>query len=393
MKQLVIELEARSCESCGSHDLEILWRYQRFARTQTSNWLFDVSNVICKRCGFIFVSPSPTPECLAAYYADSYSRFSGQKEDFSTENRLQFIQKCLDSQQSENRTIQNSQTKTITEIGSNQKGAFHQKLGELFETVLAIEPNQSCDSDFNSLDDLSEGLNDFIVHYFVLEHIPKVRAFLNACHRSLKPGGIMVCEVPDLKLYPDDIAALILYEHCNHFSVKSLVEIAQSIGFELIDYSNSLCSRSYGFVVGFRKVEIASSIETTCKLKQYAEAKDYFLRGTSKAQKIQQQMIDIHQKIGLYQPILFWGANDNLLRFLDGGDLPETVTVVDSDPRKKTYFDQFSVFQPDEAQDAIHACKLIVIFTRLHADDILKTLHKTYQKSLDPKLVFIVDFT
>lgn len=393
MKQLAIELEPRSCESCGSHDLETLWNYQRFAKTQTTQWLFDVSNVICKRCGFIFVSPSPTPECLAAYYADSYSRFSGQKEDFSTENRLQFIQKCLDRYQPATGADQNKPAKAITEIGSNQKGAFHQRLGEFFETILAIEPNQSCDSDFNSLDDLSEGFNDFIVHYFVLEHIPKVRSFLKDCYRSLKPGGILVCEVPDLKLYPNDVAALILYEHCNHFSLESLVEIAQSVGFELLDYSNSLCSRPYGFVAGFRKIEIEPGVTRSCQLKQYAEAKDYFLRGTAKAQKIQQQMIDVHQSIGLDQPILFWGANDNLLRFLDGGDLPATVTVIDSDPRKKAYFDQFSVFQPHEVPDAIQGCERIVIFTRLHADDILKTLHKTYQKSLDPQHIFIVDFT
>ena len=83
---------------------------------------------------------------------------------------------------------------------------------------------------------------------FILEHVAAVRPFLAECRRVLRPGGVMIVEVPDLMLYPEKIDALILHEHCNHFTPENLHHLAALEGFGLVETSHELCSRPFGFV-------------------------------------------------------------------------------------------------------------------------------------------------
>lgn len=70
-----VATEPRACECCGADDAEILWHYQRLVTARANKWHFDVQNVICRQCGFVYVSPAYTDECLAACYADAHPYF------------------------------------------------------------------------------------------------------------------------------------------------------------------------------------------------------------------------------------------------------------------------------------------------------------------------------
>ena len=83
----------------------------------------------------------------------------------------------------------------------------------------------------------------YIEYYDVLEHVLNVKQFLSNCYRALKPGGVMICEVPNLLLYPDNLL-LQEFEHVNHFTISSLSLIAEKVGFSLIEFDN-VCSRPY----------------------------------------------------------------------------------------------------------------------------------------------------
>jgi SAM-dependent methyltransferase len=99
-----------------------------------------------------------------------------------------------------------------------QSKYFHSRLRRRFSRVLTVEINESVDADCRSIQALPDEFADVVAHYFVLEHVPAVRTFLRDCRRILKRSGFLVCEVPNILLYPDDPGALRLYEHTNHFS-------------------------------------------------------------------------------------------------------------------------------------------------------------------------------
>jgi SAM-dependent methyltransferase len=378
-----IELEQRICECCYSYNFKKLWNNYNIVYSKKYAWEFRLTNVICKNCGFVFVSPAPTKDCLNYYYSDCYVPYRKQKLDYDIDSRIKFITRNLHG------------TFSFLDIGSNKKTKFHLKLKELFSEVYTVELNKNVKSDFYSVFDLPENSMDMIAHYFVLEHIPYVNEFLKCCYSALKPSGIMIIEVPDISLYPKDISALILHEHVNHFSLKKLTEINNRLGFRLIDKSSSLCSRTFGFAAAFRK-EGRIRLITSRKINEYPENLDYFKKGIQKLKEFIIKLDSAYLKLRLYsqkgKKSVLWGANSCLSQFLSPDKLiPLNAVIVDSDPDKKNFSNKFSVYQPDEVAQHIKDSDLILIFTKFHSHDILRIIKKRYNKSFQDSEIFILD--
>ncbi|MRR14365.1 methyltransferase domain-containing protein, partial [archaeon] len=320
--------EARRCECCGGNDLELLWAYDYTSPTRNSLFDFSVRNMICVECGFVFVSPVPEEQDLASYYADSFTYWEGQSLDYDVEKRIAFIREQLGG------------TGVFLEIGSNATGPFHRQLGKIFSEVLTSEINRNVESTYRTLAEFPSGYADMIGHYFVLEHITRVRDFFKACRSALKDDGIMICEVPDLALYPEDISGLMLCEHMNHFSLNSLTRIAAQSGFQLKAHSTGLSSRSFGFAACFIKgpEQADKGMDSV-----YSENKKLFLRGLEKVEEMKRGLEGYRTRLREYvdngRKAILWAANDILMRFLDGSVPPVNTMVIDSNPARKHYTD------------------------------------------------------
>ena len=70
---------------------------------------------------------------------------------------------------------------------------------------------------------------DLIVLIHALEHIPNPVQFLGALTERLNPGGLLLIEVPDMKVSPFDI---LIADHCTHFTADILQGVVGSAGFE-----------------------------------------------------------------------------------------------------------------------------------------------------------------
>lgn len=372
----VIPLCARNCDQCDSDDFELLWYYKHQTKTRHKRWVFDVKNVICKNCGFIFTSPSLDNRYLMNYYADSFSKFQEQRLDYDVAKRLEVIEKfCL-------------VRKLFLEIGANIKTDFHRKIDSIFETVITIEPNDETPGNHENIDNINSKCN-CIAHYFVLEHVPNIPDFLIFCSDRLEAGGIMICEVPALEKYSSFISPLLLFEHVNHFTPNSLQCIAQKFGFTEIFTSQEMCSRPFGFVSVFQK--------TQGELKEfndYQKNKQLFREGEIAAKELFEKIALIQQVIprNPSKKIIIWAANETTNRLLTDFSLHENVFIVDSDSRKKDYFDPlYKVYQPTEAETMIRESEIIVICTELHASDIINFLETTYSKKYSPENIYIID--
>jgi len=72
---------------------------------------------------------------------------------------------------------------------------------------------------------------DMIVLIHTLEHIPNPVRFLGSLTKLLNPEGLLLIEVPDMKVSPFDI---LIADHCTHFTADILQEVVAFSGFELL---------------------------------------------------------------------------------------------------------------------------------------------------------------
>jgi SAM-dependent methyltransferase len=100
------------------------------------------------------------------------------------------------------------------------------ELGEQNRTVIEAIPGVT-QLYVGSLDQVADRF-DLIVLIHALEHIPEPARYLELLASRLKPGGILLIEVPDLATSPFDI---LIADHTTHFTVDVLERVVADAGF------------------------------------------------------------------------------------------------------------------------------------------------------------------
>jgi len=370
-KTTLIQRERRTCECCGSQTHESLWKYDRTVKSRTQKWHFKVNNVICPNCGFVFVGPVYKQESLAEYYADSTTYF---RIDYNVDKRVNLLARysCTDG--------------NYFEFGAKDKTVFHDKLEAHFGNVITHELGSESTADVSEAESILHNSMDVVSHYFVLEHVPNVKEFLQNCWNMLRLGGHMVVEVPDIALYPKEIAALMLFEHTNHFSIGILERIANQVGFELVEWNREEASRPFGFVAVFKKME--APVLHPLPVNEYFQNKQYFNTGLFKAKRffsaVDEAYHSMNKWIAAGKKVVLWGANANFDLMFSHRKLPNAVTIIDSDPSKKDFVENRIVLTPDQAEESIRHADALITFTGQWNLEILKNLKENYGKVFHP---------
>lgn len=376
-----LELRERPCPCCKNDDFENLWSYVHTTTTQTARWVFQVNNVICEKCGFVFTSPVVDPDKLLDYYSDSFSKFTEQALDFNLDKRFNIVNR-----------FRPKNADIFLEVGANRQSEFHVTLKKIFNTVITVEPIVDTVSDYKSMREIPSVKADVLAHYFVLEHIPGIFDFLTDCSNLLKDNGVMICEVPSLELYKNYSSPLILFEHVNHFTPTILARIASQVGFDLLFQSSDDCSRPFGFVAVFQK-KVKVKIDL---ISEYEQNKLFFQEGLMHADLLFNNItlgwLKINELKASNQKIIVWAANETTNRLFSKGSIPDNVIIIDSDPRKRNYFGSESkVFNPSEVENVISTVDHIIICTFLHSEAILKFIKENYNKTFLYENILIID--
>ncbi len=376
-----IGLEPRVCECCGSDDLDPVWYNQSIVKKATSRYLFRVRVVECRQCGFCFNSPCPTGCDLKRYYADGLSGCKEISLPYSIERRISVLERY------------SAPSGVFVEIGGDCPEEFHRRLTGLFETMQNVEVSEDIPADYRSVEELPTNLVDVIAHYDVLEHVPNVKDFLAKCHRVLKGGGVMVCEVPDLRLYPRTLA-FNDFEHVNHFSVTTLSAIAYACGFRLVEVGHP-SSRSFGFSAVFRKD--SPNCPPLADLPfEYLNALACAQAGAEEMQRVFDHIKSLQERIvelgNRGKKITLWGVTELLRLFLKNYRLPDTAIVLDSDPRRKTHLESegIPVFLPKDCRAHIVQSKLLAVFAPRYKKEILEWVMRETGKSFDMAEVAVI---
>ena len=369
---LEISLEPRSCECCGRNNLQPVWSSQSIVTRATNTWKFPFNVSVCRNCGFCFASPGPKRDDLARYHADG---LAGHKEiglPYSVDARMAVLERY------------SAPDGVFAEIGGDQPGEFHRRCSPLFGKQLVVEISENTPAELRSVHDLPENSVDVLAHYDVLEHVSEVTEFLVACCRALRPGGVMICEVPDLRLYPRNLL-LLEFEHVNHFSAATLNAIAGKAGLRLIELGH-VCSRPYGFLSVFRKEALDVVPETGGRC-EFIDALACVRGGLEQIRRAELQIETVRQQLAIMgksgKKVTLWAVTDFLRRLLAGFTLPESVTVVDSDPRRQNHLenDGLGVLEPKNSIEHIRNSELLVICAPRYKAEIVEWIRQQTGKT------------
>jgi len=101
---------------------------------------------------------------------------------------------------------------------------FDEKYKQQVENIPGVEGLHTGDVDHLS------GQFDLISMLDVLEHIPNPKGLLKTLRSKLKPEGILLINLPDLRLNPFELT---IADHCSHFQEKSVACLLESQGFRV----------------------------------------------------------------------------------------------------------------------------------------------------------------
>ena len=374
----------RDCDCCGSDNLQPVWQYEKISKTRNEQFFWQVNNVVCKQCGFAFVSPVPTQQSLADYYGDSFSMYPVQDIDYSIENRLAIIRDC--------QAVSSAQS--FLEIGSNNSSEFKQRVSALFARSETVEINDDCQSTYNDLQGVAAQSQDIVASYFVLEHIPDPANFLQQCAALLSKDGFLIIEVPNLYLYPKDPAGLMLYEHVNHFSPTSLMALAAKCGLTPANISLLKCSRRFGFVAVFQTSVNLPPERISLSPFEAQQACAYMTEG-------REMVEDFHRRIkaakvlicsAQKKHVIVWCANEICRQLLQGETDLGHITVVDSDEKKSAYLAPTPVRLPKDVLPELNEAEIIVINSQCHAPAIKRWISENVGKSSASKQFVVLDY-
>ena len=215
---------------------------------------YGLEYVECPNCETFYISPRPTDEVLAKFYANSFNYEYWNKYIFpaSEEARRQkiFVPRV-------NTVLEYCKKYEVTpnsllEVGA-AFGTFctEMKSRNYFKKVIGVEPTpnlaQTCrekgieiiEKPIEQVHFKEEEKFDVVVNFEVIEHLFSPKDFIAKCKNLLKKGGLFIVTCPNGKGFDisvlGDVSDTVDHEHLNYFNPKSLSGLLIDCGFEVLN--------------------------------------------------------------------------------------------------------------------------------------------------------------
>jgi SAM-dependent methyltransferase len=212
-----------------------------------------VRTVICKHCGFIYISPRMTPEWYGRYYATEYrqqmARYYRTQAYFRPDPLYQ-------SQLKYGRWVAEylkrngiEHVSSILDIGSSTGGLL-QVLGEKFAAeVTGVEPSpeegefarrngvRTVTGLFEDIDFNQEGQVDLITCTLTFNHLLDPHLVVEKVRRLLKPGGLFYVDCIDFFSFCEYQGAFfnaVQIDHVSMFVPATLQAMCEVVGLEVL---------------------------------------------------------------------------------------------------------------------------------------------------------------
>ncbi len=300
-----LKFEKSICQVCKKDEYEIISKYDRYG--------LPYEACLCKNCGLIYSNPRFDYKTTKIFYENHYRKIytgihkKNQLNKFFNdqilkgEEIIKFIEK--------NKSLDN--ISSVLEVGCGMGGILHPfKLRG--KHVLGIDFGSEY-LDFG----IKNGLNlmkgdikgfktkkyDLIIYSHVLEHVIDLDQELKHVKENLNEKGILYVEVPGIysleKYYKCDLSKYLQNVHTFNFCLKSLTNVLNKNGFELVAGTEEVKS-IFTYTQTITKYK-SCYIETKSMLNKFERQRIYF-NYTHKG--IKRNIILFLRKVGLIKILL-----------------------------------------------------------------------------------------
>lgn len=233
------------CPLCGSHDIEKALATRDHSISGEHFDLYD-----CHGCGLRFTQNIPGPEKIGSYYqSENYISHSDTKKGII--NRLYHAAREYMLRNKQKLVQSLSTQRRLLDVGCGT-GYFMNHMRQQGYEVLGVEVDEGARDfgiqhfglDVRPPSELEAGTLpgkfDIISMWHVLEHVYEPKLYLQRLHELLADDGVLMIAVPnyqslDGKKYAAHWAAYDVPRHLWHFSPKTLTNLAQEMGFKVVD--------------------------------------------------------------------------------------------------------------------------------------------------------------
>lgn len=232
-----LQFEAdRSCPLCNHVEKVELSHIMQFG--------LDCTTVICRNCGFCFVSPPPTKDSYAAFYREAYATYYQKihpeavsenllRESPGEKSRLDLVEK-----------VKPLNGAKVLEIGPG-RGRFLRLVAKRGGKCSAIEPSGDFKlslerSGVSVIGDFLENTSadqkfDLIMLFQVVEHFHDPVDAVHRIREMLAPDGVVVLDVPNIwKPFRSLDRYFLRYVHLSYFSPQTLKRLFLGSGFNVV---------------------------------------------------------------------------------------------------------------------------------------------------------------
>jgi len=236
-----------ACPGCGSYDSEPGLDKLGF------------QYLLCRDCASLYQSPRPDSDMIKAYYQEGEAikywatNFFKQTADARREHifkpRAQLVAEWTRDAQNEA-----DRERVFVDIGSGY-GIFLDEIARLgqFDQILGIEPSPNLaavcrERGYTIIEKPIEEVGpneiqaDFASAFEVLEHLFDPQQFLEAAHRILRPGGLLLLTTLtvsgfDIQVLWGQSKSVYPPHHINLLSVEGMRRLLMRTGFEIVELS------------------------------------------------------------------------------------------------------------------------------------------------------------
>ncbi len=247
------------CNLCGGHDVSVLGTRSRSGA--------PLRTVICHQCGLVWSDPFPHDP--RNYYENDYRVEYKHTYAPKPKHILRAGKTALDRYGKIKHLL--TDKKRILDVGTGG-GEFAYLLKSLGHELQGIEPNKGY-GEYSAAEyglnlqigfiqdaDLPEESFDLITIWHVLEHTEDPSFVLNKLRTLLKPGGILVVEVPNIEATCQSPKSTFHEAHLYNFSLKTLTKMGEKVG--LAEQSHLLSEDGGNMTLFFSRSEEAVKAES-----------------------------------------------------------------------------------------------------------------------------------